>query len=164
MAYELEAFLGTESTINAAIEDLDQARCVPLAQGVAMIPMTQGLFEELQETYGGGEEPSERQGDDFTTAVAEWAQAASRHGLLAYCQAAYANGMGGQSAVTWVDGAELKRLDDHDSVNQVLRLLGVTCEGTRLDDYGLLQGKDEWDTVGLGRFRQTEKWLDLAKS
>lgn len=147
MAYELEAFLGAESTVDAAIRDIDQARCVPLAQGVAMIPMTRELSEALQAKYG-------RPGDDSTSAVAEWAQAASRHGLLAYCEAAYANVLGGQSAILWEDGTEVQRIDDDDSVNQALRLLGVTCE----------EGLDEWDTVGLGRRRQTERWLDLAKS
>lgn len=150
MAYELEAFLGAESTVDAAIQDIDQARCVPLAQGVAMIPMTRGLSEALRAKYGTGKPP----GDDVTSAVAEWAQTASRHGLLAYCEAAYANVMGGQSAILWEDGAEVRRIEDDDSVNQVLRLLGVTCE----------EGLDEWDTVGLGRRRQTERWLDLAKS
>lgn len=164
MAYELEAFLGAESTIDRAIKDLGQARCVPLAQGVAMIPMTQGLFEELQAAYGRGEEPPEKQRDYLTAAVAEWARAASRQGLLAYCEVAYANTMGGQSVVIWAEGAELERLDDDDSVNQALRRLGVTCEGTHLGEHGMLQGQDEWDTVGLGRFRRTEKWLDLAKS
>ena len=96
----LEAFLGAESTIDLAIQELAAARCVPLAQGVAMIPMTDGLFEQLQKASAEGKEESADPREGYlTAAVAEWAKAASRHGLLAYCEAAYANVTGGQSAV-----------------------------------------------------------------
>ena len=151
MAYELEAVIGAESTIDAAIEALDEARCVPLAQGVAMIPLTEGLLKEMEKAYGAEEEPSERRDDDFSAAVAGWARSASRHGLLAWCWAAYAGIGGTQGAVIWRDGA---KLEESDSVNRALHLLGVTCE----------EGEDEWDTVGLGRCRLTERWLELAKS
>ena len=160
MAYELAAIIGTESTIDAVIQDLGEARCVPLAQGVAMIPLTDGLFEELRQAHEAGDAPHEQQDGDFDweeqhsrndAAVAGWARTASRHGVLAYCSAGYSGGVGAQGVVIWKDGEEIERSD---SVNRALRLLGVTCD----------DGDYEWDTVGLGRFRQTDGWLALARS
>ena len=71
--------------------------------------------------------------------------------MLAYCSAGYSGGVGAQGVVIWKDGEEIERSD---SVTRALRLLGVTCD----------DGDDEWDTVGLGRFRQTDRWLALARS
>jgi hypothetical protein len=163
LAYELVALIGAEATMDAAIEPLEAARCVPLTQGVAMVPLTGGVLEEIEAIYGADREAPGRQGAGPPAAVATWAREASRHGWVAYCEAGYALGQGGQRAVVWKDGAECHRLEHDDSINQVLRFLGVTCAGTRVDEQGMLQGEDEWDAVGLGRFRYTDRWLAAAK-
>lgn len=149
MAYELDAVIGRQSTIDAVIQELSGAQCVRLTQGVAMIPLTEELLGELRRAHGGGEPQPDRHDLGVKAAVAGWVRAASRHGLLAHCSAAYVGGMGAQSAVIWHDGSEIERCD---SVNRALSLLGVTCD----------EGEDEWDTAGLGRFRQTDRWLAVA--
>ena len=39
------------------------------------------------------------------------------------------------------------------SISQALRLIGVVTE----------QGMDEFDTLGLGRHRETHQWVESAK-
>lgn len=132
MAYELEAILGSRATIGAVSADLEHAAVVTLGHGLAMIPLTDRVLEGL----GSPEPPA---------AILRWARAASRHGLLAYCSAAYFGGIGEQEATVFQDGVELER---GVSVNRALQLLGIVCD----------PGEDEWDTVGLGRCRHTDRW------
>lgn len=141
MAYELEAILGSRATIEAASADLEHAAVVTLGQGIAMIPLTDRVLGAL-----GSVEPES--GTEGNKAVLRWARAASRHGLLAYCSAAYSGGIGEQEATVFQSGTELER---GVSVNRALQLLGVVCD----------QGEDEWDTVELGRCRHTDRWTGL---
>ncbi len=142
MAYELEAILGTRATIEAARADLGHAAVVALGQDVAMIPLTDEVLDELISIE------TREPGGGHVAAILEWARVASRHGRLAYCSAAYFGGIGEQEATVFQQGTELER---GDSVNRALQLLGIVCD----------PGEDEWDTVGLGRCRHTDRWTGL---
>lgn len=66
-------------------------------------------------------------------------------GLVAYVEAEYFGGVGEQSAVLWRDGVR----EELGSINEALRALGVRG----------IAGRDEFDTVDLGRHRSTQDWL-----
>lgn len=71
----------------------------------------------------------------------------ARNRLVAYCETDYFGGAGDQGAKVWNN----KKLIFHKytwfgAINEALKLLGVKCE----------DGKDEFDTIGLGRFRSNE--------
>jgi HEAT repeat protein len=78
-----------------------------------------------------------------------WPIRASKGTTIARVSADYFGGYGGQSATVWSDG---KVVAENVEVNTALRRLGVTRTG----------GQDEWDCVGLGRFRRTETWAAEA--
>ena len=79
----------------------------------------------------------------------DWPVQASKGTTVARVSASYFGGYGSQSATVWRDGAVLDRSVD---VNTALSRLGVKKT----------DGRDEWDSVGLGRFRRTETWAAEA--
>lgn len=78
-----------------------------------------------------------------------WPLRASKGTTIAKISADYFGGNGSQSATVWTDGQIVA--DDVD-VNTALHLLGVQKT----------DGDDEWDRVGLGRYRRTETWAAEA--
>ena len=91
--------------------------------------------------------------------VADQARASSRLGPIAYVEAEFFGGVGEQAAVVWhrgeaVFGPTAQQFPPEvpevgvGPINAVLRRLGVTA----------VDGRDEFDTVGLGRHRHVEAW------
>jgi hypothetical protein len=69
---------------------------------------------------------------------------------VAYIEAEFFGGTGGQSAVAWSGGSRvLGPLHAQEAINETLRFLGVRADGAR----------DEFDAVGLGRYRDTADWI-----
>jgi hypothetical protein len=73
---------------------------------------------------------------------------------VAYVETEYFGGDGVQAAAVWEGGAIAfgPRQADAGPINEALRLLGV--ERTT--------AQDEFDTVGLGRHRRNEGWIEEA--
>jgi hypothetical protein len=117
---------------------------ISLRQGVFMIPVTDQLHEEIGR--GGEMERFEK----LSPRVEEWVRHISGGGPVAYVEAEFFGGDGGQSAVVWSNGARvLGPTHDEDAINQALRFLGVRPDGAR----------DEFDAIDLGRNRDTHDWL-----
>jgi hypothetical protein len=79
----------------------------------------------------------------------------SHQGPLIYFETEYFGGMGGQGAAVFQDGEVTfgPQWGQIGTINQALRLLGVRVEPP---------ADDEFDTVGLGRYRRTERWLEQS--
>jgi len=74
----------------------------------------------------------------------------SKRGLVGYIVAEYFGGCGDQFSIIWSDGEIVfGPLRQPDAINQALRRFGVNAD----------QGKDEFDSVGLGRHRHTDQWV-----
>lgn len=66
--------------------------------------------------------------------------------LVAYCETDYFGGFGEQTAVVWDNKEQLYgQTDSYGPINSALKLIGVERE----------TGLDEFDTIGLGKFRDT---------
>lgn len=73
------------------------------------------------------------------------------HGPVAYIEAEFFGGSGVQACVLFPQsGADAVATISDDAINMALRWLGVQPE----------EGKDVFSTVGLGRHRETDLWLD----
>jgi hypothetical protein len=144
MGYYLQAILGRHETLEQAASQFQHARVVPLAQGVAIIPMTDELYDEIGD---GGEV------DRFcklSPGIEGWARRISAAAPIAYIEAEFFGGIGGQSAVAWYGGSHvLAPVHARDAINQALRFFGVLANGAH----------DEFDAVGLGQHRNTEDWI-----
>jgi hypothetical protein len=143
MGYYLQAIVGKQQTLAQHSSDFQHVRVVPLAQGIAIIPLTNDLYEEI--TDGEGVERFEK----LCQGVEEWTQRISVAAPVAYIEAEFFGGTGGQSAVAWSGGSRvLGPIHAEDAVNQTLRFFGVRVDGAH----------DEFDAVGLGRHRDTDDW------
>ena len=147
MGYYLQAIIGKQRTLAHHASEFQHARIVLLAQGIAIIPMTDDLYDEIAE---GGEV------DGFyklSQSIEEWAQRISTVAPVAYIEAEFFGGTGGQSAVAWSQGSRvLGPIHVQHAINEALRFFGVRVDGAH----------DEFDAVGLGRHRETADWIAEA--
>jgi hypothetical protein len=130
---------------------------VPLEQALGLLPMTDDLFDEVRR----GEQTDPRFAGcaffppGFEATLATWSGSAP----VAYVEADYFGGIGSQFAAVWQGGklilGPLVRGEDEpppaqgwSPISQALRQMGVSADGHF----------DEFDAVGLGRHRYTERW------
>lgn len=157
MGYELQAVIANEWLLEEASTAVAHARVIRLDQGLALLPMVDELFDAITT----GADDAAQLGfwklpGGFADVLARWSIA----GPLAYVEADYFGGTGTQTAAVWDAGVlavgPLHLAQGHPAaadgtpISQALRRLGVTCHGC----------DDEFDTVGLGRHRYTEDWID----
>ncbi|MFD5628872.1 hypothetical protein [Streptomyces sp. NPDC127072] len=174
MAYVLEAVVARDELLRAVSRELAEAGAgaavVPLAQGLALMPMTDRLFDAVTDGGDGGDGGRDghsgaegslgfwRLPKGFDGRLAQW----SAVGPVAYVEAEYFGGVGEQRAVVWADGAvvlgPLHKPEDRpwssagSPLSQALRRLGAVAGATG----------DEFQAVGLDRHRDTGGWLQVA--
>jgi hypothetical protein len=149
MGYDIQAIIGKQSELQTHSADFASAVVAPLAGGLALIPITDELLDEVGAAGDSGRFYK------FTPAVANWLRTISASGPTAYVEAEFFGGVGGQGATVWTRGEQLLA-PTHDShaINIALRLLGI-LPGTF---------HDEFEAVGLPRHRHTDDWCDDAIS
>jgi hypothetical protein len=87
--------------------------------------------------------------DGLPSPIIEIGRTLSESSKLAYIEAEYFGGQGSQAALQFAMGLLVGQpLLNADAINQALRWLGVLCADELY----------EFDTVGLGVQRDTEKW------
>lgn len=168
--YQLAALVGFETVLNASHHRFKELRTAQLDVGLALIPITRELLLELSEDRtmslnkaipdcGEGNTP-----DRLTPPLVSLALELSAFSPLAFFAAEYLAGAGQQTSILW-QGQKLimgplvttwgkfgnplnKFRQDELAINTVLKRMGVRT----------IKGKDEFDTIGLGRKRATEAW------
>ncbi|RZS40911.1 hypothetical protein EV193_103226 [Herbihabitans rhizosphaerae] len=155
--YTLAAFLTrTPETLRQLGGELPVVR---LPQECLMVPFVRAVRDLVQDRAEAHPDL-----DDLTAGWAALAERASAAGAIAFCQADFFGGTGGQSSIVWRDGAVVLGpvhtfLGDGDNppasawpINAALAELGVVAGGL-----------DAFDTVRLGGRRRTERWLEHAE-
>jgi hypothetical protein len=148
MAYVISAFVARIPTLEAIAQRYQNAVVVPLAQGFGLIPITHALRQEihaddaarLYEFY------------EFTEPIQKIAVNASPLSSIAYIEAEFFGGDGTQAGIVWQQGQvifEPLLSEEIGVIDQVLRTLGVQVGADH----------DEFDALGLGKYRDTEDWL-----
>ena len=160
MGYVLAAVVARREPLGRVADSVPRAQVVPLADEIELIPVTYALLEEGSGT---------REVDPFPLLsgaapppwLTEQLRQASHHGRVAYVEAEFFGGEGVQAAIGWENGeialGPMVEEDDdlpppleQGAINQALRWLGVRVARGRID---------EFETVGLGRHRETDDWL-----
>lgn len=154
MSYELKALIGSWDLLKVVAAEVPVARVARLEQGLALIPMTDLLFDTVAE-HGGVLQPGFAAfPGGFGRRLVAWSQASP----IGYVEAHYAGGDGTQRAAVWVDGRLVlgplscstgqSFPDDGSPISQALRRIGAQRT----------PAADEFDEVGLGRHRRLVDW------
>lgn len=162
MSHTLRAVIGPIPPVTEFAGRWVQAHLVPLPQRFGLVPITAALFDHIQERAM-LDEPAPFAGfSHLSAALVQAIVEATRSGPLAYIETDYFGGIGRQSAIAWHKGQlALGPLTSatsaasniyqvplcEEAINQALRYLGVWRQN----------GHDEFDMLGLGKFRNTEK-------
>ena len=130
------------------------AKSIGLPQGFGLVPMTPQLRAHLASVTGEGEETL-KEFSELTESAVWVANMLSQVGKVAYIETESDDNKNVKSAMVWEFGQviyEPKQSDTENTVNDALKLLGVTLDGAN----------DEFDTLGLGNHSSTEKWYEAA--
>lgn len=123
-----------------------------LAQGFEMIPATHALLDQIDASCPA--EKRSRRLDGFVHldgALATLLEDLSELASVAYVETEYFGGVGTQAAAVFANGAPAfiqGETEQPGAISEALRVLGV------------IRGHyvDEFDAVGLGRYRQMDDW------
>lgn len=155
MSYELEAVIGFAEPIRKSCQGIENAHAISLAQGLAMIPLTGDLRRELQGCQSGERNPAVDDMAHLSDGFTAWLAGASKNSTIVWIEATYFGGWGEQTIIVRQKGKIIKGpVSGPDAINQALKMLKVEAE----------KDLDEFDTLGLGRYRSTREWLELRDS
>ena len=144
MGHQIQAVIGQAEAVAALAVDWPRAEVVPLPQGFAMVFLTAGLWDAVEEAFPGPAEPDVSFLLCWSGAVRRWLEGYSCCRPLAYIETDYFGGCGTQAGVLVEKGrVAVPPVDGAGTIDRLLAALGVRC----------LPGKDEFDSLGLGSFR-----------
>ena len=148
MGYTLKAYFGKEESLIPILEKYNESQKVNLNGEISMIPMTDELFDEINEM----KQSSGISTFEFLTENIERKTIESiGNQELAYIESEFFGGQGGHIGIIWRNGKrDFLTEFDKNSMNKILKKLGVSRS--------LL--KDEFETVGLAENRHTEDWIE----
>jgi hypothetical protein len=121
------------------------------AGGLAFVPMTDALFEQLATLFAAAAGQAHTEFWKLSPSGALWIAQLSAAGRVAYVETEYFGGDGDQAAAVWENARTIlgPRQGDIGPINDALRLLGVSRTHTQ----------DEFAVAGLDRYRATEDWV-----
>jgi hypothetical protein len=151
--YSLCAIVAASAPLESHSPLHPEARVIPLADGLSMIPLSESLLGKVQRARAF--EPSGASVSEAFEFLSEplegWAESLSRGCTVLYVETEYFGGEGFERAVAWRHGSVvLGPLESGGSINNSLRFLGVSAPS----------GREEIDVVGLTRCQSVEAWLD----
>jgi hypothetical protein len=159
--HDVDGLIARSDALSAEVGAFASAVVCPLVQGFALLPITDALAAELV-AYQPDLQPTLTKPLPYLAAgVHALAIEISRHAPVAYIATAYFGGHGRQDALAWERGIlrfspttpDYNRPWPHSPISQALRAIGVVAD----------QGLDEFDTVGLGKHRETHRWAASVK-
>lgn len=159
MSHAVSLFVGPLPALRVIAAASPRARIFALSASASaasylVLPLTEDVHDDIHAAFGTGDWLDN--GPMLSSSDLALAQRASRGTALAYVETDYFGGQGRQNAVLWRDGtlvlqpAELPSGSSRSRslwpINAVLRGLGVSAA----------LGHDEFDTLGVGRWRSNE--------
>ena len=149
MGYFIRAILCNRLLANEIIEDNSYAKSIEIYNDLFLIPFIDELFDEINEF-----EQSQNVGKFIllTEKINDYLKQFSSKGKIAYIEADYFGGVGFQNAIVWDNQETVFYEENADwAINKALKFIGIVKDKDKFD---------EFDTVGLGKFRDTEAWYE----
>lgn len=143
MGYNLQTFICQQFDATALTKYYDQVISIDLEHGLCLIPMTGDLFDQINKDI-----PSANLNGFYYLTENIVSQVSSKIANIkfAYIEADYFGGKGTQNSIIW-DKGQTQLLG---SINEVLINFGIKAS----------QGKNEFETLALGRYRDTTDWIE----
>jgi hypothetical protein len=158
--HEVEALIAKSGTLATEARRFPLAAVCPLVQGFSLLPITDALAGALG---GYRTEPMAptKPIPYISDGLRAFASDISHLSFVAYVSTYYFGGLGGQDALVWEKGIlqfsptspGYGQKWPNSPISQALRMIGVVAE----------PGMDEFDTVGLGKHRETHRWAESVK-
>ncbi len=144
MGYSLHGFIGEKDVLS--VFDYQNAKLIHLFDKLYLIPLTGELFDEVNDfRTNNGIEKFEL----LTTDIENEILKVIGDRMLSYVEAEYFGGEGGQSGIMWKNGKRIfHETFSKDTINKILKEFGIKNK----------LFKDRFDTVGLGKYRNTDDW------
>ena len=155
MAYWLEALIFPDANLDCFFASLTHAHRIRMPQHLCLLPIIKELRDEIAEKYPPTKKASYQEMDLLSRSVIEFAKEISRMVPVAYIEATYTGGYGGQSSIVWKDGEVVlgplvsEKNPEPGPINEALRFLGVSTG----------KSGDEFATIGLHLHSWTKDWL-----
>jgi hypothetical protein len=159
--HHVTALIAKNHTLATRACQFGHAIVCPLVQGYALLPITEALAKELAVYQTGTKAVLTKPVPGFSVGLQALAIEISQDSPVAYITTSYFGGRGGQDALVWNKGRlrfspATPGYDQNwpnSPISQALRLIGVVAE----------EEMDEFDTIGVGKHRETQQWAESAR-
>ncbi|MDR6534473.1 hypothetical protein [Variovorax soli] len=161
--HDVKALIALKKPLEVVAARFTSAVVCPLVQGLALLPITDAFTQELADAHPELVHVSPPLLESMAPGVAALAAQLSEEGPVAFISTEFFGGTGGQDALVWKGSGIVFALSDNEDnmlawpntpISQALRAIGVQAD----------DGKDEFDTVGLGTHRSTKGWANAHAS
>ncbi|MFI5205970.1 MAG: hypothetical protein ACHQVK_03440, partial [Candidatus Paceibacterales bacterium] len=126
MGYYLQGFICKTSDSNCLTNAFDRAIKVDIGQGLSLLPMTEDLFDQINNFSISNDIDSFQY---LTENIETKILLTIGDRPFSYVEAEYHGGQGGQIAIIWKEGKRLHLLPyDQDRINQVLKYFGAVAD------------------------------------
>ena len=166
----IRGFIGKEEIIKAFTDNWVEAKPVTLYQGLAIIFLTRKLYDDIEELANSKIDTEYSQFFEYLSpSIYEILVQESRIGKLAYIEIDYFGGCGSQSAILFenskikiqqikIQQIKTETLWDEKTYNYYHKPEGEKAINIVLKELGVykVKGKDEFDSIGLGKYRHID--------
>ncbi len=154
MGHYIQAIVGSRQVLESLQQCFGVSRVVELNQGLFLLPLTEAFYDALPsaaDTFAWRGEFHFRFLDSKVVALLI---DASKVDAVAYVETEYFGGAGDQGAIV-ARGEKIifEPTEGDGSINTALRLIGARKEAAH----------DEFDAIGLGRFRSNKDWIEQPR-
>jgi hypothetical protein len=169
MGHMISVFIGRPDILRLIANDICHSCVVELSQGFSLLPIDLNILDQCTPSR---DNQLHSEYSEFNELFPELIASARQHAIndpVAYVETDYFGGHGTQAAILWrgstIYGPFLSDTKDEKdqfrttpdterAINRVLQRLGVKRDVTQ----------DEFDALGLGRFRSNEAWTRYSQS
>ncbi len=159
--HEVRALIAKSNELAVSARQFQSAIVCPLVQGFSLLPITDALEKELDAYPSESKVALTKPMRGLSDGLHALAIELSHGSPVAYIATFYFGGQGGQNAFVWEKGSlrfsptaqGYNQGWPNSPISQALRMIGVVAE----------KGMDAFDTVGLGKHRETHRWAKSAK-
>lgn len=148
MGHCVTGIISSSPAVDSILHSSPGLVAIPLVNGLSLIPLDDDALDSVAGDYS-----QTAAGFNYLSpSLAAFLADHSHHAALVYFETEYFGGDGTQAAAAYRDGHSLSLSSGDGAINRAVGCLGVTRHGTL----------DEFDYVGLSRYRHTSDWIEAA--